>query len=120
MISNPELRSLGLLLPRGAGHKRKQPPYPQLGESKKAHMDRPNIFEELSFELSEVLQCIDHRVILDAIRALAEGKRATLLEGIMLQLLSGVGHRFRGDGSEGKYREMMSALLICISWGLRS
>jgi hypothetical protein len=116
MISNRELRSLGLLPAGKTGYKRKQVPSPW-SESKRVHMDRPSIFDEFSLKVNDVLQCPDHKVILNALRDLAEGKRATLLGGTVVQPLSGIGQQARGNESEGNYRETMSALL---SWGIRS
>jgi hypothetical protein len=80
-------------------------------------MDHPNIFEEFSVKVNDVLRCPDHQIIFNALRDLAEGKRATLLGEIVVQPLSGIGQQARGNGSEGDYRKTMSALL---NWGIRS
>ncbi|KAL1970737.1 hypothetical protein VTN77DRAFT_2571 [Rasamsonia byssochlamydoides] len=80
-------------------------------------MDHSDTLEEFSLKVHEVLKCPDHGVILHALRDLAEGKRATLLEGTVVEPLSGLGQQVRGNDPEGNYRKAMTALL---SWGVRS
>jgi hypothetical protein len=109
IFSNIELRSL----------KRKQVPNPALSsQQKRVHMDAPDIFEEFHSTVNEVLHsCTDHGVILNALKDLAEGKRAALSDGIRLQPLRGLGSQPRATTPEKKYEKTMSVLL---SWGIRT
>ncbi|KAN0068512.1 hypothetical protein V8E54_013236 [Elaphomyces granulatus] len=82
-------------------------------------MDAPaDIFEEFHSTVNEVLRlCTDHEVILNALKDLAEGKRAALSDGITIQPLRGLGSQSRATTPEKKFEKTMSVLL---SWGIRT
>ena len=84
----------------------------------KMKMDHSNIFEEFNLKLHEVLECPEHGLVLHAFRDLAEGRRANLLEGNVIEPLSGLGQQqARGDDPGGYYRSAMAKML---SWGIHS
>ena len=106
MISNRELRSLGILPP-----KRKQPA--RLSDrAKKARMDVPNIFDEFNSTIYKVLRGYqDHDTILHTLRCLAEGKES------LIGHLPGIGNQPCATTPDGKYAQVMSVLL---SWAIRT
>ena len=76
-------------------------------------MDTPDIFDELSSTINKVLRIyLDHDAILNALRCLAEGKRA-LTEGP----LPGIRNQPCVTTPDKKYEQTMSVLL---SWAIRT
>src|SRR5271155_5428798 len=124
MISDHELRSLGIRTTGTSKRKRNRSP------SKKRKILRTNasvlsapamnqssdIFVDFSAKIRRVLQCPDRDIVLDALRDLAEG-RAASISGIVVDSLSGLGQQTSGNVSNSNYRETMTTLL---TWGMRS
>jgi hypothetical protein len=115
IISNREHKSLGLPVLGNLGQKRKQGISLDKPAPKKVHMDSQAIFEEFSLKVNQVLQCPDRRVVLQALRDLAEGKEAILPNDAVLEPLSGLRQNLSKD--DGVYKQTMAKLL---TWGLRS
>ena len=88
MISNRELRSLGLL-----PQKRKLLVKPELSDSrtKKVRMDVPNVFDEFISTVNKVLRSYrDHDKILNALRRLALLVMVFKLLVMVIRILVGV------------------------------
>ena len=124
MISNRELRSLGIRTTGTSKRKRNR------SSSKKrkillinaSYLSAPamnqstDIFVDFSAKIRRVLECRDRDIVLDALRDLAEG-RAASISGIVVDSLSGLGQQTSGNVSNSNYRETMITLL---TWGMRS
>ena len=128
MISNRELRSIGITTNGTSKRKRNRPSKRSNKKRNKklrtntsdlsaAAMNQSNdIFVEFSAKIRRVLEYPDRDVVLHALRDLAEGRTASML-GTVVDSLSGLGQQTSGNVSNSDYREAMTTLL---TWGVRN
>jgi hypothetical protein len=122
MISDRELRSLGVGTTRTSKRKRNR------SSNKKRKILRTNAsdlsapamnqstdnFVDFSAKIRLVLECPDRDIVLNALRDLAEG-RAASISGTVVHSLLGLGQQTSANVSNSNYQEAMATLL---TWGM--
>ncbi|CRG85502.1 hypothetical protein PISL3812_02556 [Talaromyces islandicus] len=79
-------------------------------------MGQPTIFREFSEKVQAILASPDPQTILDALRALAEGRPAKLRDGTEIGALQGLGDGVQRQDPTGSYTQAITALLL---WALK-